>query len=73
MHQAEFFLTLPDLKPILIQKCQVENTIFNNDIITIKKDDFECEFEVISIYNLIDNGVHTMIYSLTPLNKEETK
>lgn len=73
MISAEFILVSPKIASLLIQQCMVENTILCNDIITIKKENFEYEFEVLSTYNIIDNGVHTIKYEVSPLYDKEAK
>ncbi len=74
MVSAEFILVSTEMKnPILIQQCMIENLIFNNDIITIKKENFDYEFEIISMYNVIDNGVHMIKYDVIPLYGDQTK
>lgn len=71
MIEADFLLNIGHGNTLLIEKCNIHNLLMENDIITIKRENFEYEFEIMSLSNMIDNGVHRIVFTIGALYERE--
>ncbi len=61
---------------IFLQSCDnIDTNVLgeNGDIVMITMENFSYEFEIVSVINVIDNGVHRMDIIINPLYDKEKK